>query len=306
MTDRKIKEYDFRSPKHYTREQLRLVFSMYESYARMLSSYISGSLQIFSQVEIVEAEEKQYFDFHNMLPDSVLIGIVDFATEEVDTEENPVLLDISKNIGFCVIDRLLGGSGKPLDKDRDFTEIETGILEHFIKGMVNIMKNVWFDYMDVSPRLMKLETSPSVLQRIGTDDNLVIIQMKVMVNDTEGYMQICIPTEIMDVLFKKKNSRMKKNIRGGDKNAEAKRKEDIISEISKTELEITGILGSVDVVLQELMDLKVGDIIVLDKPVNSYIDLVVENSTWFRGELGVSNRKKACIIKESLEKGEAL
>ena len=76
---KKIKEYDFRSPKHFTREQLKILHSIYENYAKILSSYITGMLQIYSLVEIVEVEEQQYNEFNNALPDSVLMKITDFT-----------------------------------------------------------------------------------------------------------------------------------------------------------------------------------------------------------------------------------
>jgi flagellar motor switch protein FliM len=142
---KKIKEYDFRSPKHFTREQLKLLFSIYENYARILSSYATGILQTYCLVEIVEVEEQQYYEFNNALPDSVLMGVVDLVVKDTESDEDLVLMDLSKDIGFCAIDRLLGGAGVPLAVDRDYSEIELALLEHFVKGMVNLMKNVWFD-----------------------------------------------------------------------------------------------------------------------------------------------------------------
>ena len=104
-----------------------------------------------------------------------------------------MLVDLSKDIGFCCIDRLLGGVGKPLEADREYTEIEIGLLEHLLKGMINPMKTVWRDYLEIAPRLMKLETNARILQGIGADENVVIVVMNISVNDTQGKMNICIP-----------------------------------------------------------------------------------------------------------------
>ena len=143
IAGKKIKDYDFRSPKLFTREQLKLLYSIYENYARILSSHVTGLLQTYTLVEIVEVEEQQYYEFNNALPDSVLMGIVDFAMQHESQGEDLILMDFGKDIGFCAIDRLLGGVGKPLKEDREYTEIESAILEHVIRGMVHLMKNVW-------------------------------------------------------------------------------------------------------------------------------------------------------------------
>lgn len=300
---KKIKEYDFRSPKLFTREQLKLLYSIYENYARILSSHITGILQTYTLVEIIEVEEQQYYEFNNALPDSVLMGVLDFALREDHNEEDLVLLDFSKDIGFCSIDRLLGGSGKPLEADREYTEIEVGILEHFMKGMVNLMKNVWNDYLEISPRLVKLETNARILQGIGADENVVIVVMNVMVNETQGKMNICIPAVTLDAMFKMRNAQSKKNVRRGDMLSDAQRRADIMREISQSDLEITGILGTIDVLSRDLIDLEVGDIIKLNKPENSLVELTVGETVWFRGEMGAFNKKKAIAIRESIKRG---
>ncbi|MDD3307867.1 MAG: FliM/FliN family flagellar motor switch protein [Acetobacterium sp.] len=303
---KKVKEYDFRRPKLFTREQLKHLFSIYENYARLVSSHITGILQTYSLVEIIEVEEQQYYEFNNALPDSVLMGLIDFDIKDSEDEEDLVIMDISKEVGFCSFDRLLGGSGKPLKEDREFTEIEIGVMEYFYRGMINLMKNVWFDYLEIAPRLMKIETNSRILQGVGADENVVIIVMSIKVNETQGKINICIPATTLDMLFKKKMSQTKKNIKRGDQQAEEKRRLNIINEIRKTELEIVGVLGDTEVISQDIYELEVGDIIKLNKPANSLVDIVVNNEVWFRGEMGDYKKKRAIQIKELNERGSEL
>ena len=299
---KKVKDYDFRSPKLFTREQLKLLYSIYENYARILSSHITGILQTYTLVEIIEVEEQQYYEFNNALPDSVLIGTIDFAVREDHSDEDLVLMDISKDIGFCCIDRLLGGSGKPLEADREYTEIEIGILEHLMRGMVNLMKNVWVDYLEVAPRMLKVETNARILQGISADENVVIVVMNFTLNETQGKMNICIPAATLENMFKLKNALGKKKERR-DQLLEAQRKKDILNEISQSELEITAILGTIEVMSRDLIDLEVGDIIKLNKPENSLVELAVGETVWFRGEMGSYNKKRAIAIREPIKRG---
>jgi flagellar motor switch protein FliM len=298
--DTKVKEYDFRSPKLFTREQIKLVHSIYENYAKLLSSHITATLQTYAHVEIVEVEEQKYYEFNNALPDSVLAGIIDFSDDERD--EDLAIIDISKDIGFCAIDRLLGGVGQSLEIDREYTEIELVLLDNFIRGMVRLMKNVWSDYLEVTPELKKIETNSRILQGISADDNVVIVVMNIQLNETQGIINLCISGDTLERIFKKRSAQTRRNIRKEDPETEAQRRSKIIKEISKTELEIVGVLGTVEVPLKELMDLEVGDTIKLDKPVDSLIDLVIEDVTWFRGQMGVFRKKKASVIRESIKR----
>jgi len=300
MPEKKVKDYDFRRPKLFTREQLKHLFSIYENYARLVSSHITGILQTYSLVEIIEVEEQQFYEFNNALSDSVLMGLIDFDIKDSDDEEDLVMIDLSKEIGYSCFDRLLGGPGKPLREDREYTEIEIGVLEYLIKGMINLMKNVWFDYLEISPRLMKIETNSRILQGISADENVVIIVMSIKVNETQGKINICIPATTLDMLFKKKVSQTKKNIKRGDHLAEEQRRLNIINEIRQTDLEIKGILGETDVLSQDIFELEVGDIIKLNKSLNSLVDIVVNDEVWFKGEMGEYKNKKAIEIKEEL------
>lgn len=301
-TGKKVKNYDFRSPKLFTREQLKLLFSIYENYARLLSSHITGVLQTYTLVEIVEIEEQHYYEFNNALPDSVLIGLIDFDVNDSD-EEDLVIMDISKDIGYASIDRLLGGAGTPLENDREYTEIELGILEYFLKGIINLMKNVWLDYLEISPRLTKIETNSRILQGIAPDENVVIVVMNILVNETQGKINICIPAVTLDILFKKKTAQTKRNLRKTDQLTESQRRADILYAINETDLEIRGVLGQVELLSHELINLEVGDIIKLYKPANAMVDLYVEETPWFRGEMGVFKKNRAIAIKETLKKG---
>lgn len=303
VSGKKIKEYDFRSPKLFTREQLKLLYSIYENYARIVSSHITGMLQTYTLVEIVEVEEQQYYEFNNALPDSVLMGVIDFSLKLENMDEDLVLIDLSKDVGFCAIDRLLGGAGKPLKEDREYTEIELSILEHVMKGVVSLMKNVWSDYIEVAPKLMKLETNSRILQGISADENVVIVVMSILVNDTQGKISICIPAVTLDMIFKKKNSQSKKNVRRGDMLSEAQRRADILQEISKSDLEMTGVLGSVEVFSKDLIELEVGDIIKLNKPEHSLVDIYVGETAWFKGEMGSYKNKKAISIVDTIKRG---
>ncbi len=301
-TGKKIKNYDFRSPKLFTREQLKLLFSIYENYARLLSSHITGVLQTYTHVEIVEIEEQHYYEFSNALPDSVLIGLIDFDVNDSE-EEDLVIMDISKDIGYASIDRLLGGSGLPLGTDREYTEIELGILEYFFKGIVVLMKNVWLDYLEIAPRLTKMETNSRILQGIGPDENVVIVVMNILVNETQGKINICIPAVTLDVLFKKKSAQTKRNLRKTDQLTEAQRKADILKAIDETELQLRGVLGKVELLSHELINLEVGDIIKLYKPANALVDLYVEETPWFKGEMGALKKNRAIAIRETMKRG---
>ena len=50
---------------------------------------------------------------------------------------------MAQNLGYVVVDRMLGGKGVPLDKPRDFSEIELLIIERIFNVAVDLLVEPW-------------------------------------------------------------------------------------------------------------------------------------------------------------------
>ena len=59
--DKKIKNYDFKMPKKFTKEKLKVIDSIFENYSRVLSSYLTGLMRIYCKVEVLQIEEQRYY-----------------------------------------------------------------------------------------------------------------------------------------------------------------------------------------------------------------------------------------------------
>lgn len=119
-----IKKYDFRSPKKFTKEQLRTLDGMHENFSRMLSSHFTGILRSYCEITVLSIEEQRYFEYNNALPDSALIGLINFRPQDKHYSEGVLLMDMSTSLGYFMVDRLLGGPGTGYGLTRDYTDIE--------------------------------------------------------------------------------------------------------------------------------------------------------------------------------------
>ena len=128
VDERVVKNYDFARPSKFSKDHLRTLEIIFENYGRLLSTNLPAYLRKNVQVEVMNAEANTYSEFSNALSNPVLLGVVNFAPLEGN-----IILELADNIGFAIVDRMLGGTGTPLDKSRDFTEIELVILERIIE-----------------------------------------------------------------------------------------------------------------------------------------------------------------------------
>lgn len=297
----KVKEYDFRAPKKFTKEQIKVLESIFENYARLLSSYLTGMLRLYSRVTLVNIEEQRYNEFNNALPDYVVMGMVDLGIKNDEISETDVIIQVSNAITYTMIDRLLGGKGEYSDISRDFTEIEITIMADILKSFSMLLQEPWMTHIDLEPRLIGIETNSRVVQTIGHEDTVIIVALEVEINNQKSIISVCIPAINLDEIMGKFIPRYTRSGRKTDANREQERRDNIMTGISTTELDITAVLSTINLDLYEVLTLQINDVIPLDKKITENITVVVGDKQWCDGKLGTYNGKKAIMVENFTE-----
>lgn len=299
-TGEKYRKYDFYSPKKFTKDKLNIIKNAHENYCRLVSSRLNSLLRASSQVSLITVEEERYYEFSNALSDNDALTLVNVSLQ--NTEANGMIyLHVTTPLMLSMIDRMLGGKGEEAESVSSlyaYTDIELLLYENIAKYLVTVMKDGWANYLEMDFSIEKVETSHGLMQEIGMDEIVVIVVVEVMINDVVGKINICIPstmlTNIFSILENKKSSSGKSAGATEDKTAE-----NIFGFIKESNLEVTAKIGDSTVMLQDIYDLKKGDIINMNRPQDSYVDVFVEDNLWFQGKLGVQNKNLAVRISET-------
>lgn len=296
-----VKEYDFRAPKKFTKEQIKVLESIFENYARLLSSYLTGKLRLYSRVSLVNIEEQRYNEFNNALPDYVIMGMVDLGVKNDEISETDVIVQVSNTMTYTMIDRLLGGKGEYSDISRDFTEIEITIMTDIMGSLADLLKEPWLTHIDLEPRLIGIETNSRVVQTIGHEDTVIIVALEVEINSQKSIVSVCIPAINLDEIMSKFIPRYSGSRRKTDAHREQERRDSIMGGISTTELIVKAVLGEINLDMYEVLTLQVNDVIPLDKKISENITVKIGNRSWCDGKLGTYNNKKAIMIENFIE-----
>ncbi len=298
---KKYKEYDFRTPKRITREQTKLLDSIFENFARLFALQISSMVRTSCEAEVVQLEEQQYYEFSNALNDSVLIGCFNLQKEN-STEDKQLLMEVSKTLSYCVLDRLLGGSGDGYDVEKDYSDIEIAIMEYLFQKTATVLSNAWSNYIDIMSAYSMIETNSRMIQSIAPDETVIIIVIEFTIRNIKEKINICLPSDALNLIFKSFDNKFARVSKKGDSEIENKRKEFIMDSLTETPLKVTGVLGGTDIKLKDLLNLQVGDVITLDTPTQGdTIKVTVDDVPWFTGVMGVKKKKYAVRIGKVLE-----
>lgn len=304
--EKKVRKYDFHTPKKFTRERLKLINGVYENYARRIDSYLTSIMRMDVEVEILAVEEQRYYEFNNALSEEDILAFVDsdFFSEQSEKEDllDPILFQMSMHVIHGFVDRLLGGNGDkdPVTDDSTITEVETVLYESILQKIVPIMDDVWEPYINAEFKFARIESNPRLIQAIGMDEIVVIVAFSVRINEIYGQMNICLPSSILDFIFKKfEESSMLLNRRKEFQTEEEKAQ--LFKQIQESELEIIAHMDYAYILLDDLFRIRPGDIINLAIPKSSTVTLDVGGNEWFTAKMGVYKDNKAVKIESVID-----
>ncbi|MCI5805313.1 MAG: flagellar motor switch protein FliM [Clostridium sp.] len=287
----KIKDYDFTRPAKFSKEHLRTLEIIFENFGRLVSSNLPAYLRKNVQVDVMNSEAVTYSEFSNALSNPVLLGIVDFAPLKGN-----IIIELASNLGFTIIDRMLGGLGDPLDKPRDFSEIELSVLERIFTVFVDLLREPWKNVVEIHPRLERIETNCQFAQIISPSEMIAIVTINICIGNVEGLMNICLPFLTLEDIMDKLNTKYWfSTMKNKD---EESYQEFIETAINKAQIPMKAVLGKSSISVMDFINLQVGDIIKLDSHVNDELDVFVGNIVKFKALPGSGAENYAVKVTE--------
>ena len=295
--EKQVKNYDFARPTKFSKEHLRTLEIIFEHYGRLLSTNLPAYLRKAVQVEVMNSESVIYSEFSNALSNPVLLGVID-----MDPLEGSIVMELSSNLAYCIVDRLLGGEGVPLEKIRDYSEIELVILERIFTICVNLLREPWQNVVSITPRLERIETNSQFAQIISPSETIAIVTINVKIGDVEGLMNVCLPFGVLEsVMVKLTTKYWFSTMQEKDSNSY---EEAIESLISKAQIPVKAVLGNSSISVNDFINLHIGDVIKLDRKIDEELDIYVGNIKKFEAMPGSTNDNYAVRITQILKEEE--
>jgi flagellar motor switch protein FliM len=295
--DKKIKLYDFKSPKKLAKDQLRTLQIIHENFARALNTFLSGYLRTYIHAEVKNVEELSYYEFSNSVVNPAVLSIVNFQPLS-----GQIIVDLSPTIAFNIIDRILGGSGKPFKESRTFTEIELTLIKKLKRQIIDLMEQPWENVIELSPKLDKIETNSQFAQIVSPNETIALITLSLRIGDVEGLLNICLPHLVIEPIIEKLSTKfwfasISKSVTEEDREKLQKR-------VEKTQVDLMAELASTHITVRHFLEMQIGDVIELDTPSDGEVKLYVGDKMKFRAVPGTSNNRLAVKIISTEVKGD--
>ena len=205
--EKKYRKYDFSSPRKFTKDRLKMLNSIFDNYSRVLTTRINGLVHATCEISVESVEEQRYFEFSNALSDSAVLTTAHLILKE-EMEDTPVLFYASAPIMVSMMDRMTGGNGDvdSLPDEYTYTELDLKLFEVLMKDFISMMGVTWENYIQLEFEFGRVENNPTLVQLIGLEETVVLIDMKVAFSNVEGSISVVLPEAVLSEIFTQINA----------------------------------------------------------------------------------------------------
>ncbi|EMO58305.1 flagellar motor switch protein FliM [Leptospira santarosai str. CBC1416] len=282
---KKVKIYDFKRPDKFSKDQIRTLQMMHETFARLATTGLSAQLRALVSVHVASVDQLTYEEFIRSIPNPTTLAVIN-----MDPLRGSAILEIDPSISFTIIDRLFGGKGEQAKISRELSEIEMSVMEGIIVRILGNMRESWSTVIDLRPRLGNIETNPQFAQVVPPNDMVVLITLETKIGEVEGMTNLCIPYITIEPIINKLSAQYwYSSIRKG----ELDENRAVIQErLDQVAIPLIAEVGSVDVSINDFMNLSVGDVVKLENT-STRAEMIVK----------VGERKNSNVFPEEWEVG---
>lgn len=295
---RKIKIYDFKRPDKFSKEQIRTVSIMHETFARLTTTALSAQLRSMAHVHVASVDQLTYEEFIRSIPTPTTLAVIN-----MDPLKGNAILEIDPSITFSIIDRLFGGQGQASKVQRDLTDIEQSVMETIIVRILANMREAWTQVIDLRPRLGQIETNPQFAQIVPPSEMVVLVTLETKIGEEEGMMNFCIPYITIEPIISKLSSQFWfSSVR---RSSTTQYLNVLKEKLSTVDMDVVAEIGSINVPIRDVLNLKQGDIVRLaNVRVGDPLTVNVGNKKKFYCQPGIIGKKMAVQVIGKVEQLE--
>ncbi len=289
---KKVKDYNFKNPDKFSKEHLKVLSTVHEHFCRQVTLSLNSSLRMPVELSVANVQQLTYGDFVDSMPEDLIIGVLNMYPLVTQ-----FCLGFERQLLGAILDRLLGGMGISTIGSDELTDVEVGIIKDILKKILHYMPEGWQALIPATDEveLVALETSPASAQIAAHSDIVALITINVEIGSDLGLMTICIPySALEDIILTFSRQSTYRN----DKIASADSRDYVVKKLANSPMPIKIILGRGELSLDQVMELRVGDILKLNTALNEKSEIWIAEKLKFLGNPGQVNNNFSIAVAE--------
>jgi flagellar motor switch protein FliM len=176
------------------RDHIRRLELTHETFQRAMGAQLSTLLRTMARVELLAIDQVTYDEYIRSMPNPTVVGMI--SLEPLPGE---AMLEMSTSTALTLVDRLLGGIGKPGVMRRP-TELESRLIQDLMREAQGALRETFEPLLDVEPRFEAIEFNPNFVQATNPSEMVVVMSYSLSIVEgarSEGLLTLCYPFSML-------------------------------------------------------------------------------------------------------------
>jgi flagellar motor switch protein FliM len=278
-------------------ERLPMLEVVFDRLVRLMTTSLRNFTSDNVEVSLDNISSIRFGDYLNSIPLPAIIAV--FRAEQLD---NFGLVTIDSNLIYSIVDVLLGGRRGTVAmrvEGRPYTTIERMLVTRMIEVVLSDTKAAFQPLTEVDFTLDRIETNPRFAAIARPANAAILVKLRIEMDDRGGRLELLLPYATLEPIRKMLLQQFMGEKFGRDNIWEGH----LASELWHTGMEIRAVLDEQSAPLKRVLELKVGDVLMLGAAPDDLVELKCGNISLTRGRIGRIGHKVAVRVEEPLALG---
>lgn len=292
-SDGGIKPYDPHTQRRVIRERLHSLEIINERFARQFRMGLFNLLRRSPDITAGNIKIQPYHEFARNLPVPTNLNLL-----HLNPLRGTSLMAFSPGLVFMAVDNLFGGDGRfPTKADgREFTPTEQRVIHRMLSMAREAYEFAWSSIYKIKTEYIRSEIQVKFTNITSSPNDVVVTTpFSVEIGSHRGEFNICIPFSTIEPLRELLSNPPMDNSRHEDTHWRGM----LASQMRETELELAARFADIGTRLSNVMQMKKGDIIGLDK--QELIEASVGGVPVFTARYGAVNNQYALKVEQMIQ-----
>src|SRR6201993_1716884 len=280
-------------------ERLPMLEIVFDRLVRLMTTSLRNFTSDNVEVSLDNITSIRFGDCLNSIPLPAILAV--FRAEELD---NYGLFTVDSNLIYSIVDVLLGGrrgSSAMRIEGRPYTTIERTLVQRMIEVIMQDMCAAFEPLAPVHFSLDRLETNPRFAAIARPANAAILVKLRIDMEDRGGRTELLLPYATLEPIRKLLLQQFMGEKFGRDSIWESH----LATELWSTKIDIEAILDEQTMPLNKVMDLQVGQTLMLGATPDSRIQMRCRGVPLLTGRMGRVGTNVAVRVDEAIERTDA-
>jgi flagellar motor switch protein FliM len=287
--------HDFRRQSTLSREHVRTMQIVQDTFARGLSTMLASQLRSVTQVTIQSIEQNSYDEYVRELPNPTLLTLL-----SLEPLAGAAILHLPLDVAYCMVELLMGGGGIAAEHPhRALSDLELQLVRGILDRAMPELRYAFEPIVPTVPKIVSQESNPQYAQIAASTDMVIVVSFDIRIDSVAGTASLCIPFSSLQPHLEALSAKSLYGNNAQHNAAETRLR--MREHLGDTSVSVSAQFRQIAMTADEIVNLGVGDIVPLSHPLDEPLTLVVGATATHKARIGRRNRRIAVLIDGSVD-----